>query len=531
MKRFNKAKTKILNFSDKSIIHYSLVMLIIMLALVSRLQFFYQGDMLFLIDQARDMMLVKEIAVNYKVTLIGARAGFGGLFHGPLWLYMLVPTFLIFHGNPFWTLVPIFVLVSISIVIAGYIIGRVLYGKRIGLLLMALLANSAILNHMVPLTTNAHIMPLIFIIYLLSIFNYLRGNSKWLILTGFCIGLGFQFEAAFGVFFLPGLLFALLLRRKIPSIGIVIAGIAGFLFLVSNFILFELRHQFIMTSSALKLFHGHNDPIKGYEQYASYWFRIEDHVIGFIKSFNLPFPQASTVTLLAALVIVSAAAIILINDWVKKKRTHQFVNEFIYLLSFTIMFYALFTLYPYPLWEHYIFPVTISSALLIVLSFRVVGRFLAGQLVIGALLIYIFFFAMSNLANTYIHSSSLSTFDGSLKNQEAAVEWIYNDSHGKDINYLTYTPGALTYNTDYLMWWRGQSSNQLSSNQKATTTYIIAFPSSQGAYEFWKENVIHTQGKILSSKTFSGGIRVEKLAIRPLEPAVDPNYFVNLTFR
>jgi hypothetical protein len=84
---------------------------------------------------------------------------------------------------------------------------------------------------------------------------------------------------------------------------------------------------------------------------------------------------------------------------------------------------------------------------------------------------------------------------------------------------------------DYLMWWKGQLYHRLPVNQKQSITYILAYPSSQGAYDFWKKNVIHTKGKVITSQLFPGGLRVEKLAIAPEESAVDPNYFVNLTFR
>jgi hypothetical protein len=52
-----------------------------------------------------------------------------------------------------------------------------------------------------------------------------------------------------------------------------------------------------------------------------------------------------------------------------------------------------------------------------------------------------------------------------------------------------------------------------------------------GAYIFWKKNVLHTQGKIVETKLFSSGIIVEKLLIDKAEPPVDPNYYQGLIFR
>jgi hypothetical protein len=52
-----------------------------------------------------------------------------------------------------------------------------------------------------------------------------------------------------------------------------------------------------------------------------------------------------------------------------------------------------------------------------------------------------------------------------------------------------------------------------------------------GAYAYWKKNMLHTNGKVLLTKTFTGGIIVEKLQIDTKEPAVNPNYYQNLIFR
>src|SRR5579863_1751233 len=70
----------------------------------------FLGDLLFHTDIARDFLLIQDIAVNHKLTLIGPRAGgIPGTFFGPIWLYLNLPVFLLGNGNPiiigyFWLL-------------------------------------------------------------------------------------------------------------------------------------------------------------------------------------------------------------------------------------------------------------------------------------------------------------------------------------------------------------------------------------------------------------------------------------------
>ena len=71
------------------------------------------GDIFFHTDIARDFLLIKDVVINHKLTLIGPRTGgITGVFHGPLWLYLNSLPFVITHGNPssmawFWYLLMI----------------------------------------------------------------------------------------------------------------------------------------------------------------------------------------------------------------------------------------------------------------------------------------------------------------------------------------------------------------------------------------------------------------------------------------
>ena len=104
--------------------------------------FVINKDLIFHTDIARDFLLIDEIA-NKKITLIGPRADWKGLFHGPLWLYFNLPAFLIGQGNPiivawYW----IFILILFSIFY--YLAIKKVFDKKTALLFIPLFLSSMV---------------------------------------------------------------------------------------------------------------------------------------------------------------------------------------------------------------------------------------------------------------------------------------------------------------------------------------------------------------------------------------------------
>src|ERR1035437_2465775 len=217
-------------------IKYIFLPLILLFAFLLRSRIFLSGDFYYLIDQARDLLLTKNIVVGHTLTLLGARTGLGGLFHGPIWLYIISPFFFIFGGNPFLTLVPLFIIVSLTLVVLGFLVGWRLHGFYFGLVLALIFSVSSSLVSTVVFTSNAHMQPIVVILYLYATIEFIRGKDKFIILSLFLVGLGFQFEAAFAVLLVALTVFAVLLRGKLPTLKNAILGIVAFMLPLSTFI-------------------------------------------------------------------------------------------------------------------------------------------------------------------------------------------------------------------------------------------------------------------------------------------------------
>lgn len=492
------------------------------------------GDFYFLVDQARDMLLAKQIVVNHTQMLIGARAGFGGLFHGPAWIYMITPFFMLSAGDPYYSLVPLFLLVSISIVVAGSIFVGRLYGAGYGLLMCLLLAISYPLVSVVPFSTNAQVMPLICVLYLFFLIRFIRGSNNSMIFMALFMGLGFQFESAFAILFLPITLLTIIVRNKRVEVKKVLISILFLFIPVVNFIFFELRHRFLMTSSVINLITKHQDPLKGYEKYSAITYRIWDRFFLLINSYKINTFRNDLLSISLILLIIAFGFGIVVVKIYKAKKISQENKEFLLIFSLPVLIFSVYILYPFPLWEHYLLPLTIVIALIICVSIKEVFATFLGKVLIVLFLISMLSPVFVWLKGNYIGSTvnELDNSDGSFLNQLKVVKWVVNDADNEKFGYFVKSSQTFTYGMDYLVWWYSQKNKTVQyTNKKEHLSYLISYPTDLGAYNFWREHVIRTHEQAIYFRNFRGGIFVEKVLFKNSEAEPDSNYYQNLIFR
>lgn len=515
----------------------SVILLIILLciAFLLRSRMFLHGDFYFLPDQGRDMQLAKSIAIDHKLALIGGHAGLGGLFHGPLWWYMIVPFFLLSHGNPFFSLVPLYLLVSFGIIIAGFFIGRKLYGNFAGFLIALLITFSGEFISTISFTSNSQVMPLIFLFYLFTIILFLRGKDKAIIFSLLCIGIGMHFESAFAIFLFPLTLFAFLFKRHIPRIKSLFIGMGLFMLSIINFVFFDLRHQFLMTHAVLNLLAGHVKPDKANSMYANIFFRIHDRVWWFFSTFRAAIYTENSLLILLLIIIFIAAALFVFRSYLRVEMQTE-DNESIFLLLFIALMYILYIFYPLPLQVHYIQSLDIAVIFLLALAIRKISTSRIG---IGVIVLFLFFNmypAINWLFQNYIiNQKYVAGSEGSYTNQLNAAQYVFKDAGGKAFGYFVYDAPIVTYGIDYLLWWQGSTKyHYIPESKKLLLTYLVMFPAPVGdihAHDFWKKYVVRTTGTVVSEKTLPGNIIIQKLTVGANEFPADPNYYQNLIFR
>ena len=76
-----------------------IILAVLLLGVLYRLFLTWDGNFLFNMDNARDMVDVREMVVLHKLRLTGPTSAIEGLFNGPVWYYLLAIPFILTGGE------------------------------------------------------------------------------------------------------------------------------------------------------------------------------------------------------------------------------------------------------------------------------------------------------------------------------------------------------------------------------------------------------------------------------------------------
>jgi hypothetical protein len=518
-----------------------LLFLILSLAFLLGARMILAGDFFYLFDQARDSLLTQSIVQTHSLALIGTHSGLGGFFHGPLWLYMLAPIYILGKGNPF-TFTYFYISLQLFTVFAAYLIGSKLYGNKGGLLISLLIALSPVTWSNVSNTIGVNVEPLVFLGLFYFLVKFIRGEKNAFIFAAFLAGLTLQFETALPLILMPLMVIAFFFNKKsIKDLRLIVLSLISLILSLSSFILFDLRHKFLMTSAVISSLTA-NGP-KG-KEYLDFKDRIPSHFNSLLGAYkSVLFNENILLVLLFVAILFFGAFLFL-----KTKNKHR--KEFFFLLLFPILAYVLFMGYAYPIFGPYVLGLVVPVALAFYLAICEAWKKFFGKVLVVLFFALTFLSVAGYIQNQYLTKYQFDSSAGTYKNQLAMVEWIYRDAESnanargtisaegtgsRRFGYFVYSTSTYTHGPDYLIAWYGKShQSTVFESKKHIITYLILYPHMDGdnnAYDFWKKNVLHTQGKVTESKIFPSGITVEKLLIENPEPLVDPNYYQGLLFR
>jgi len=517
-----------LDKGNKYLITSLSLLLILLMAFFLSSRMILAGDFFFLYDQARDFLLVKDIVENLNITLIGSRSGIGGFFHGPLYLYILAPIFIMGKGDPF-AFTYFFLLIPLLTVIAGFFIAQRLYNSIIGLILALFLAITPRIWGFVHSTQGLNLIPLVYLFIIYFMILYIRGNNRAFIFAVFFAGLTFQFETATALMLLPVLGVFYVVFGGISALKdykIILLSLISFSLSVITFILFDLRHNFLMLRSLFSVFG--QAPQDGYLVLPE---RFISHLSSLQSIFASGFIQSNILLLISSIGIIG----VFMYQLVKKKIEIDTLKEVFLFASIPFIFFGFYMLYAYPIYSEYVVGLTIPVLFLFSLMIYYTWKSYVGKIFATAFILITCLLALLMIKSQYIDAYPVDRSAGSYRNQKAVVDWVFQDAEGEPFGYFVYTPETFTHGMDYLFWYVAKSRRMnVPRSEKLPLTYLVLYPplaSDYGAHDFWKKNTINTSGEVLSRKIFTGGIIVEKVAIPAGESPVAPTYYQELIFR
>jgi hypothetical protein len=483
------------------------------------------GDLHFNADIARDFLLLQELSQK-GIILIGPRAsGLPGLFHGPLWVYLNYPAYVIGHGNPivvgyFW------ILLNLLFLGISYFVASKLFNRAVAYVYIILLSGATV--YYVDNLFNPFGAMFVLPIFLFTIVKYVQ-TFQWRYLVGALLALGciIQFQMAIGLPFLIltvlYIFYTIFKHKKYSHLSAFALMILPF----STFILFDLRHDFQQTRAIINAFLGNSGIFV-----TPYLSRLENRWES--MTHNLYFAQGDHSSLVNG--IVSLFLIFFLFDQLVRKRDKEDKHKIIYftIAYFYIGFYILSVFFNGILLYHYTFP--LIPLLFLVLSSMIL--YLNKKVFFSLLVVVI----LTNLSGGLAYEKANMQAKG-----VAQTSWVFQfniaqkilTSSDNNFGYLIFTPDFYAYGPKYAYTYAKSLHPEKTVYlfQKKPITYAVIEPAPADRQDlnstYWETSLVKLTSGPIQEETFSNGFKIKKykLTQKEIDIPVDPQTADWLHFR
>lgn len=415
-------------------------------------------------EQGRDMLVIRDMVLNHKLVLIGPTTAIQGVFHGPLYYYLATIPFFISKGNPLF-ISYFFIAFNTLAVFLIYLLGKELFSKTVGIFASIIFTFSFGAIVMARWLSHPPLIIPFACLFFLFLTKFVKGKNLYLLPIAVAYGLVAQTEFsnfiifAFIIFFSVVVFWKRFMQQN--QLLLIIAGLLVVLLPTFNFILFDLRHNFLITHSILKS-QAHRPDFLGY---------ILHTLTGSFAQFFVVFSDTTfTQNLVLGVLIFVLGLYCLKTLWAKHK---QEVNiMWIWIFS---PFVAFILLRYNPLYHYF----TASMVAIIILA-AVLGEFilkhrrtlfyLVAVLFVIANLYAVFNFLPNN-DNVFFQSTQPLL---KYSDEVAVIKQVYQEAGGKPFFYQAYTiPYWMQDGWQYLFWYYGRQYGYLPKQTNKGILFVI----------------------------------------------------------
>src|SRR5258708_7933885 len=277
-------------------------------------------NLFFGFEQGRDAQIIINIYQKHDFKLVGPKTDLAGIFHGAYYYYLLLPAYVLSHGNSLVGSFFLIVLSSLTAVI-GYFFGRDVFGsaKAAALTSVLIAVSYEYIIYARWLSNVTPAIPLIFLCFWLLWKYHLRPQKASLFVSAVVAAVcAAQFEVVLVLLF--GWVFVCLFALRIirwPSWKAVLAAIliSGLIF--APHVLFNFRNQNIMVKSMIGFVTGNG--LENTHAPLNFSANLQAFQTSYMTSFrrSLSLPNQPAVIELMVLVIVTG----LVWSLCKKQKT------------------------------------------------------------------------------------------------------------------------------------------------------------------------------------------------------------------
>lgn len=479
-----------------------LLVLVMLLGIFLRSPEVVNRNPLFGFDQGRDYLTVRKIVVDHKLTLIGSEVGAGyaglqGIFHGPYYYYLLTIPFILFGGDPYGSVVLMFVLGVVSLFFGFYFVYRE-FSYRTALVFTFLMALT--LYAQSRFMWNTHPATLLILLVFWLVLKIPQNPLEYFFAAVFLSGLIYGFQLAISVCLVITLYIYGFLILRIRNWRIYLSGLVAILIVCFPFFGFEFRHGFMTSKSVLKILSSFfTSPRTDFST------GIKSHFLNFWFNFRDSFYLSDRFRFWALVVLLVNSLFFLIKS--KKSSEKNFI---IFLSILPSTSFLVFLLLPGPVWNHYLVHLHLVYIFLFA-YFLTKSKEQVFRVLLGIFLILM----LPSISKEIIKAKNdLIDYGGvaKMKGKLEAMDYIYQDAGNQKFNVLVFTPPVYDYAYRYLLWWYGgKKYGYVPGDKKEGLFYLWIEPDSKKpwSYNGWLETVIKT-GTVLKEEKLPSGFIIQK---------------------
>lgn len=421
-----------------------IILVILFIGILYRLALTANGSFLFNMDNARDMVDVREMVMLGKLRLTGPTSAVEGLYNGPAWYYLLSLPFIISGGDPYYSILMEIVLWTIG----GFFLLKLV--SRWGSWLVLPVGSIWIASNYIVLANlyafNPNPVTLLSPLFIFLLVKYLENNkSLYVVSTWFLAGLFFNFEMNFGIFMPPVIFTGIVFTKntKLLKQKWFWFGVGVFILTLLPQVLFDFKHQFIMSKAILRHLSENSSP--GFNLLK----RFEVISTTFYNTF-LPILMNHKLFTGSILLLFIPTILRFLKE--RKKDALVVLSLIFILIPFIGYLFLPVSVNPWHLGGE----MAISIILIAYILKMLMNGGLISKLTSAVLSILIVWFGISNIADD-VNMFGKPNLDPSLyRNEIGAIDFVYKYANGVNFKAYAYLPSVYDYPYQYLFWWYGQ---------------------------------------------------------------------------
>lgn len=407
----------------------------------------------FSFDQGIDIILVKKLVIDHDISLIARYTGLEGIFMGPYYTWIMSIPYLFSGGNPSGD-VFFMTIIGLSSSLATFYIFQKLTNQSTAFFVtfFTLFGPNFIGSSQIVLSPSSLVFLGIVYFYLITQI-IIQKNHTLLPLLVLLLSFFFQFEIGYAVFAAPAAILTIFLFSRFKPFTIKNILLSSILFVIpfTPQILFDFRHDQIMSNAILGFFQGTNTSLGTHE--AGILARIP------LRFFTLWEDASYTAAFSHHTVIgITIAAAIALGWYLAYLRSNQKLLQLgLIAASLIILTYSGFIVFSGPVWGWYRAGTPILFAIISGIGLSSLYQTKLARPAVLVILFYLLYIAVKPTHRLAVWSGHTNPGVAAVTNQHAALDSIYQNAAGQPFALYVYTPPVYPYIWDYQLYWYAQN--------------------------------------------------------------------------